>query len=250
MGKLNKYGQNGLSRNIVGSDVQKLVSGYTNLTELIPCTKANAILDTQGVHRNSLTHERFHCFIEKEFDLEPLGIKPGARVGILLPNGPEMAVTLFGVMSQWTAAPINLTSTCQEMKTELQSTKAVAIIIMTGAVGNEEAIKAAVELSLGIITLTPAGLFSGLFHLKLLQPVGAAYAAASAGTDSAVADIHNTARFRTVLLLHTSGTTGAKKLVPYTLEMLVVAAGCVASSWALGPSDVGLNMMPLVHIGT
>ena len=36
-----------------------------------------------------------------------------------------------------------------------------------------------------------------------------------------------------VLLLHTSGTSGNKKLVPYSLEMLVVGVACIASSWRL-----------------
>lgn len=37
----------------------------------------------------------------------------------------------------------------------------------------------------------------------------------------------------TVLLLHTSGTSGNKKLVPYSLEMLVVGVACIALSWRL-----------------
>lgn len=36
-----------------------------------------------------------------------------------------------------------------------------------------------------------------------------------------------------VLLLHTSGTSGNKKLVPYSLEALVVGVACIAASWNL-----------------
>lgn len=36
-----------------------------------------------------------------------------------------------------------------------------------------------------------------------------------------------------VLLLHTSGTSGNKKLVPYSLEALVVGVACIISSWRL-----------------
>lgn len=36
-----------------------------------------------------------------------------------------------------------------------------------------------------------------------------------------------------VLLLHTSGTSGNKKLVPYSLEDLVVGVACIISSWRL-----------------
>lgn len=53
----------------------------------------------------------------------------------------------------------------------------------------------------------------------------------------------------TVLLLHTSGTSGNKKLVPYSMDMIVTGVGCIVASWDLGPTDVCLNMMPLFHIG-
>jgi acyl-CoA synthetase (AMP-forming)/AMP-acid ligase II len=53
----------------------------------------------------------------------------------------------------------------------------------------------------------------------------------------------------TVLLLHTSGTSGNKKLVPYSMDMIIIGVGCIVSSWNLQSSDVCLNMMPLFHIG-
>ncbi len=52
-----------------------------------------------------------------------------------------------------------------------------------------------------------------------------------------------------VLVLFTSGTSGNKKIVPYTLETIVIGAVCVAASWCLSPQDVNLNMMPLYHVG-
>jgi acyl-CoA synthetase (AMP-forming)/AMP-acid ligase II len=58
-----------------------------------------------------------------------------------------------------------------------------------------------------------------------------------------------TQRHETALVLHTSGTSGAKKRVPYTLQGLVVGAQCIAQSWALCSSDVCCNMMPLFHVG-
>lgn len=52
-----------------------------------------------------------------------------------------------------------------------------------------------------------------------------------------------------VLVLFTSGTSGTKKLVPYTLESLIVGAGCIIQSWDLTALDVAFNMMPLFHVG-
>ena len=244
--KLNNYGRNGLNTNIKGNEVQNLLSGYSNILDLMPSSGSNAILEPIGARRNALTHKRLREFVSNEFQFEEFGIRPGSRVGVLLPNGPELAITLFGVMSKWCAAPINLTNTWEETKAELKSTRAVAIVILAGAVGNEEAIRAAEELSLGIITLTSAGSFSGLFHFKLLQPISAN--TMTTGVDQ-VENIRLSGRNRTVLLLHTSGTSGNKKLVPYTLNTLMVGVGCIVSSWALGPQDICLNMMPLFHIG-
>jgi acyl-CoA synthetase (AMP-forming)/AMP-acid ligase II len=51
------------------------------------------------------------------------------------------------------------------------------------------------------------------------------------------------------LVLFTSGTSGTKKIVPYTLDTIVIGAVCVAASWCLSPEDVNLNMMPLYHVG-
>ncbi|KAJ7509101.1 AMP-dependent synthetase and ligase [Mycena galericulata] len=51
------------------------------------------------------------------------------------------------------------------------------------------------------------------------------------------------------LVLHTSGTSGIKKVVPYSLLALVVGTCAVVESWDLRASDVNLNMMPLFHVG-
>jgi acetyltransferase-like isoleucine patch superfamily enzyme len=53
----------------------------------------------------------------------------------------------------------------------------------------------------------------------------------------------------TALVLGTSGTTGSKKLVPFTLRTLLVGAGCIIEGWELSYRDCGLNMMPLHHVG-
>ena len=51
------------------------------------------------------------------------------------------------------------------------------------------------------------------------------------------------------LLLQTSGSTGTKKLVPYTLEAVVLGSMCIAASMGLSETDVCCNMMPLFHAG-
>ena len=50
------------------------------------------------------------------------------------------------------------------------------------------------------------------------------------------------------LFLHTSGTTSKPKGVPLTHANLTVSAGNSARSYALGPGDAALCVMPLFHI--
>ena len=51
------------------------------------------------------------------------------------------------------------------------------------------------------------------------------------------------------LILHTSGTTGKSKRVPFSLRRLLASGNALAGSLELRESDVGLNMMPLHHVG-
>ncbi|KAJ3132012.1 hypothetical protein HK100_005757 [Physocladia obscura] len=54
----------------------------------------------------------------------------------------------------------------------------------------------------------------------------------------------------TIMILRTSGTSGSKKTVSYTLKTLIVGAKCLAESWKLvAGTDINLNMMPLYHVG-
>jgi acyl-coenzyme A synthetase/AMP-(fatty) acid ligase len=241
--KLDNYGNGGKSRTIRGAEVQKLLAGYKGLTEWLPNIDSDAIAEPSSSQRKAVSHKRLKEFIENEFDLTKFGVAHGARVGVLLPNGPELAVTVLSIVSQWCAAPINITNTLEEMKGELLSTKCIAIIILTGAAGNEVAMKAAEDLNIGVITINPIGTTCGLFRMKSLKPV----ASSNATTIPSVANVAGGKR--TVLLLHTSGTSGNKKLVPYSLDTILVGVGCIVASWNLSPVDVCLNMMPLFHIG-
>lgn len=250
--RLNNYGRNGTNKQIIGHEIGELVCGYDSLIDLLPSQDNIAIHESISLNsqRIPLSHKRLKQFILDEFDLIQFNIPKLSRVAILLPNGPELAVTLLCVVSQcYCAAPINLTNTWQEIKSELESTKCVVIIIMSGASSNNEsAIKAASELGIGIITIESFGSITGLFHMKLLQPVKN-YLNIIHPINNKIEGFISYDHPETVLLLHTSGTSGNKKLVPYSLDMILVGVGCIVSSWDLTPQDTCLNMMPLFHIG-
>jgi len=254
LNKLKGYGQSGLNRSIRGFEVGELLKGYVNLIELLPGSDNIALTEQSSQQHLPLTHKRLKQFVQNDFDLSIFDVALGSRVAILLPNGPELALTIICIISKYCAVPINLTSTWQEIKNELESTKCVAMIIMTGAtVNNDSAIKAADMLSIGVIAIECMGSITGLFRLKLLKPVSIPTTIPTTTTRSpASMTVDGFMTFdhpETVLLLHTSGTSGNKKLVPYSLDMIVIGVGCIISSWNLTPSDVCLNMMPLFHIG-
>jgi hypothetical protein len=140
--KLNNYGENGLKEGIRGREIAPLLKGYANLIELIPNISTPAIAEPLSRYRRPLTHEGLRDFIVNDFDLTKFGLSVGSRVAVLLPNGPELAVTVIAVMSKWCAAPLNPTNTKEEIKSELESTRARAIIIQSGASMNTTAIDA------------------------------------------------------------------------------------------------------------
>jgi acyl-CoA synthetase (AMP-forming)/AMP-acid ligase II len=246
--KLGSYGVNNL--HIRGEEVAKLVKNYNGLLDLIPNTNTTAIQDPLSDGISPLTHARLRKFVESEFNLEEFGLKTGTRVSILLPNGPELAVAVISILSRWCAAPINPTATAHEIKSELMSTGAKAIMVLAGAAANEAALHAADELGVGVLVINPTGSVTGLFRVSVLRPVKAESSIQTGYTIAETVDgFTHYGHPETVLLLHTSGTSGNKKLVPYSLDMIIIGVGCIISSWNLTATDVCLNMMPLFHIG-
>ena len=256
---LGNYGRGG-NQAVRGEDIKELLFGAYEggLIDLIHDSESLCLSSSLLTDRLPLTHRRLRQFMQSEFDLGTFGLSPGDRVGVLLPNGPELAVTLLCVISKWCAAPINPTNSSAEIRSELLSTRARAIIILAGASVNNAAIEAVKNLPIGVIVVTPTGGAAGLVRLNSLIAVAPSTSTITATTTatapptnmSSMPPSRNTGPgSRTVLLLHTSGTSGNKKLVPYTVDMVVVGAACIAASWNLGPRDVCLNMMPLFHIG-
>ena len=172
------------------------------------------------------------------------------RVSTIIPNGPEAAVALISVLTRWCAAPINPSITKDEIRSELLSTKAKAIIILADAAVNTTAIQAAEEIGLGVLVATPSKETTGLFSISAIRRIPQSYHSNDA--PSVATTIPGFVHYdhpRTVLVLHTSGTSGRKKLVPYSLDMVINGVGCIISSWNLKPNDVCLNLMPLFHVG-
>ena len=159
--------------------------------------------------------------------LAALGIGRGDRVGLALPNGLSVIVTFLAAAEAGTAAPLNPAYREDEFRFYLEDTNAKVLLLP--AEGADEARRAAgsavpvvnVIVENGVVTL------EGVTTRQAVTPATA----------------HEPA-----LILHTSGSTGRPKRVPLGHSNLRISAGNVAKTYALGPTDVSLCVMPLFHV--
>ena len=168
--------------------------------------------------------------------LNGAGIGRGDRVGIVLPNGPEMATCFAGVAAACTAAPLNPAYTADEFEFYLSDLQPRALVVQAGDATPARAV--AERLGIPAIELHPAsGEAAGLYRLDASALPSETPEAAGAAEPDDMA-----------LVLHTSGTTARPKIVPLTNGNLAASARHIGASLALGPDDVCLNIMPLFHI--
>jgi oxalate---CoA ligase len=162
--------------------------------------------------------------------LNALGIGRNDRVAIVLPNGPEAALSFLAVAACATAAPLNQAYREDEFRFYMDDLKAKALITLPDdapaahAAAGDDVLRLALDGRLGTYTLLHKG--------AEVQPVTPTYAEAD--------DV--------ALVLHTSGTTARPKIVPLKQRNLIVSSGNIRESLALTPADRCLNVMPLFHI--
>ena len=173
-----------------------------------------------------------------EFDLGAYGMGPDQVCAICMPNGAEAAVTLLATMCYCTAVPLSAQETSEELGKALERTGAELVIVMKG-VDNDPITNAAMKLGLSVVQFSPHPYVTGLTSAN-----GVVSGRIRLNKEKVPAGPDHTA-----LMLHTSGTSGNQKLVPYSVSTILVGSACIAKAWDLGPGDVGLNMMPLFHVG-
>ena len=225
---------------LFADDVLEMLSGasFTTLFDLLPMCDTPAIrsIDEKVA---PLTHARLRQFIADEFDLAQYGIGRGDRVALLMPNGPELALAFVAVLTYASCAPLNPASTTAELSADLKSSQAKLVLVAKPDAG---LVSVAAELGVPLVEATPmtGSNIAGLFTLSLRPATGVRTAPIPPKAPSQRED--------EAFVLHTSGSTGNKKLVPHLLEDLVVGAVCIAAACRLEASDVCCNQMPLYHI--
>ena len=165
------------------------------------------------------------------FDLRPWGVATGDRVALLVPNGPRAALCLVASMRRYCVVPLHPSAPAENMAAALSRLRPRCIVSPAG----EKVALASQQAGIPHVVLQQKDGMAGAFDLvaprsRLLSG------------DIAVACDH-------VLVLQTSGTTSEPKLVPFSMRRLVESGRALADSMQLSAEDVGLNTMPLHHVG-
>jgi len=201
-----------------------------NLFDLVTAGAPDAVAIT-APNRPSLNFQGLRAQIERTgAELAGLGLGAKDRVAIILPNGPEMAVSFVSVASYMSAAPLNPNYKKSEYLFYLEDLKPKLVIVAQAS--DNPVIEAATELGIRVVEArVDDDMAAGCFTLADAQ-----------------AEISPAGADNEALVLHTSGTTSRPKVVPLLQRNIIASARNISSSLQLGAADHCLNIMPLFHI--
>ncbi len=171
-------------------------------------------LDDLSAHMAGLLHEH--------------GVRPGDRVGIMLPNVPQFAVAYYGVLrAGGIVVPMNVLLKRREVAFYLGDPDAE--VFLAWHEFEEEAAAGAAEAGTECIVVRP-----GEFEHLLTRAEPVREVVDRVGSDTAV-------------ILYTSGTTGQPKGAELTHSNLRRNAEVMTRMFNVGPEDVVLGALPLFH---
>jgi len=166
------------------------------------------------------------------------GVARNSRVAVVLPNGPEMALSFLGITSVATCAPLNPSFSEEEFRFYLSDTG--SFCILTNKNPPNAIINVSAELRIPVFTITPIEeIIQGADPIRPLQNL----LIKNPSIDPEFSQPEDIA-----LVLHTSGTTAKPKMVPLRQDRICRNAWSIASCLELKPEDRCLNVMPLFHV--
>ncbi|KAG7094544.1 putative NRPS-like protein biosynthetic cluster [Marasmius oreades] len=252
-----------------------------NFLDCLPSTPEPAIFSPDS-SKTPLTHVDLRSFLSTFTLPSPYHLSHTDRVAILLPNGPENAVALLCIAAYHTCAPMNASCTAAELREDIVRL-GVKAVLTTRELERRFGLRSiADELDCSVFYVDarrsgPVGLFDlGVSSEEEKVRAGPSSPSLSRSSSLSSSSTGLNELDDTCLVLCTSGTSGKKKVVPYTLKCLIVGSWAVVQSWDLKPSDVNrmfglfslfgdhhsflsetdspffciaVNMMPLFHVG-
>jgi long-chain acyl-CoA synthetase len=168
-----------------------------------------------------------------------LGLEPGDKVAVQLPNVPEFIFSYFGALKAGlTMVPLNPLLKAPEVAYHLEDSE--ARVLVTHELFAEEAWKAASQLEdlrTYVVNLPgQEGRPDGTLAF------GDLYAAADTG------DILPTGADDTAVIIYTSGTTGQPKGAELTHFQLYMNCTVAGELFGFKDDDIGVAVLPLFHV--
>jgi acyl-CoA synthetase (AMP-forming)/AMP-acid ligase II len=213
------------------------MTAFTTLSEMIARQRSDAIAIT-APSAKPLSYGALNALVGRTVQtLNGLGIGRGDRVGLVLPNCPEMATAFVAVAGACTCAPLNMAYRADEFEFYLSDLNAKALIVAQGSETPARAVAA--KLGIAVIELL-AHPERGAGDFELVASAGAPASPAEQGGPATTDDV--------ALILHTSGTTSRPKIVPLSHRNVCASARNISQTLQLTESDIELHIMPLFHI--
>ncbi|OPX64930.1 MULTISPECIES: AMP-binding protein [unclassified Methanoregula] len=159
------------------------------------------------------------------------GLSRKDRIAIVTSGGPETGVLIISVMTGFTGATLNPQFRAGEYRQYFRKFRINAVIIRRGDA--TPAREAAEQEGIPVIEMIPEGVRAGRFSLVPAAPSDKP--AVFAGPD----DI--------AILIQTSGTTAAPKIVPLQHRLICTVARRVCATFRFSQTDRCLHIAPYYH---
>lgn len=174
--------------------------------------------------------------------LVQLGVEPGDKVALMVPNTPYFIVCYYAILKLGaTVVPFNVLFKRHEVEYHLEDSDSVALIVWEGFLNEAlEGFRQVTNCRNLIIAQTPGS--------TAQLPEGSIPLTSLLTTTSPTFDTYQTMPDDTAVILYTSGTTGRPKGAELTHFNMFYNAVCGADKVLQANSDdIGLAVLPLFH---
>jgi acyl-CoA synthetase (AMP-forming)/AMP-acid ligase II/acetyltransferase-like isoleucine patch superfamily enzyme/acyl carrier protein len=232
-----KAGRSSEHDKLVRDTLALVKSSYSSMLDLLP-GNSNSVAIIDGRSRTGLSHRKLADFV-KSFNIPVMSsTKHNNIIAVALPNGALLGLVSISVAAHYVLAPIDSTSGAEQFRMDFFRTGSKVVLVLETDIHRLGLDQAWVsEQGIHICVITPTDDMTFTISSRIQTKPALLSHRKPNGPDD------------TCLMLFTSGTSGTKKVVPFTLHSIISSVAFVGESWGLNEEDTCLNMMPLNHIG-